>query len=675
MKTSFSIQKAKFPPTRLKLCIISLLLSMMVSCGYVNYNKKLKLALEQAGINRKELEKVINHYSKKPEDSLKLEAACFLIENMPGHFYYINNSSVQYNALLDEAALCKHEDIEVRKNMIKTAWDSIQRVHGYFNFYALPLEKDVQTITADYLISHIDSSIVAWKTPWAKHLSFDDFCRYLLPYRVENEPLENWMNEILCNIPWLADLKYSGISAFEACCLINDSLKNWVAVTSTFDYLPRQPVSDLFFSQTGNCVDISTLTTLVMRTAGLPVASIRCPGGHTWNVLLDQDGILKDFMGTEFNPVTGFGGMYYHRLKVDMMKAYLKTYYKNEEILNLYTETVPKNIPPFFRNPYLEDISSDVLYRRDLNIPIVNGGNNYKNYPRLYLHQLLPKWREGVTISYLNNTGENSVCFETSKRGTYFVSSYNNGSYRYHSHCVTILNNDSLHVWQPNWEKRQYCKIFRKASMSPKMRGFSEKLYGAVIQGSNNRDFSDAHNLGKIGRVVDFLDGDSIKTPNNGFRYYRLLPVDTNSIHIAELQFIENGKINYGKPIGIRNEINIEYAFDDDIRTNFNGASREWIGIDLGKPIKIDSYKVLPRNNFNIIEPGDTYELFVLDTAHISLGVKIATSNYIEYDNIPEGAILYLLNRSRGKEFGHFFIADGRQEWNLMNCIDFIAGW
>jgi hypothetical protein len=666
MKPRFTLQKTKFSRIVLRLCIVSFLFSMIVSCGYINNNKKIESALEQAKTNRQELEKIIAHYKGKPEDSLKLKAAYFLIENMPGHFYYINNSSVQYNALLDEAALCKHKDIEMRKNMIKTAWDSIQRVHGYFNFYALPLEKDVLTITADYLISHIDSSIVAWKTPWAKHLSFDDFCRYLLPYRVENEPLEDWRNEILSKASWLANLKYSGISAFDACGLINDSLKNWVAVASTFDYLPRQTASDLLFSQTGNCVDISTLTTLVMRTAGLPVASIRCPGGHTWNVLLNQDGILQDFMGAEFNPVTGFGGMYYHRLKVDMMKAYLKTYHKNEEILNLYTETVPKNIPPFFRNPYLEDISLDVLYRRDLNIPIVNGGNNYKNYPRLYLHQLLPKWREGVTISYLNNTGENSVCFETSKRGTYFVSSYNNGIYRYHSHCVTILNNDSLHIWQPNWEKRQYCKIFRKASMSPKMRGFSEKLQGAVIQGANNRSFSDAIDLCKINKIFDHLDGDSIAN-SSSFKYYRFIPADTSSIHIAELQLLKNKNILHGKPFGMENATEFENAFDDNIRTNFNGNNGEWIGIEFEKPVRPDFYKVLPRNNFNVIEPGDRYELFVLDTIHTSLGIKVATTNYLEYNNIPDGAILYLLNQSRGEEFDFFFVRNEKQVWNLMD--------
>nr|WP_310648363.1 hypothetical protein [Bacteroides thetaiotaomicron] len=43
----------------------------------------LETALQQAGENRVELEKVLSHYKTDPADSLKYKAACFLIENMP----------------------------------------------------------------------------------------------------------------------------------------------------------------------------------------------------------------------------------------------------------------------------------------------------------------------------------------------------------------------------------------------------------------------------------------------------------------------------------------------------------------------------------------------------------------------------------------------------------------
>ena len=48
----------------------------------------LETALQQAGENRVELEKVLSHYKTDPADSLKYKAACFLIENMPYYTYY-----------------------------------------------------------------------------------------------------------------------------------------------------------------------------------------------------------------------------------------------------------------------------------------------------------------------------------------------------------------------------------------------------------------------------------------------------------------------------------------------------------------------------------------------------------------------------------------------------------
>lgn len=62
---------------------IILLLFTVASCKKGNY--RLDYALDFAGSNRVELLKVLKHYSK---DSLKLEAARFLIENMPRYFSY-----------------------------------------------------------------------------------------------------------------------------------------------------------------------------------------------------------------------------------------------------------------------------------------------------------------------------------------------------------------------------------------------------------------------------------------------------------------------------------------------------------------------------------------------------------------------------------------------------------
>jgi len=47
----------------------------------------------------------------------------------------------------------------------------------------------------------------------------------------------------------------------------------------------------------------------------------------------------------------------------------------------------------------------------------------------------------------------------------------------------------------------------------------------------------------------------------------------------------------------------------------------------------------------------------------ISLGVQTATTNELIYRNIPEGALLWLRNLTRGKEEQVFYVEDGEQKF------------
>ena len=85
---------------RVRMTIIwSLSIVFFVSCESAG-DKRLDFALEQAGKNRIELEKVLNYYQN---DSLKLEAARFLIRNMPGHGGYEDDRLDSVKAMMTTA--------------------------------------------------------------------------------------------------------------------------------------------------------------------------------------------------------------------------------------------------------------------------------------------------------------------------------------------------------------------------------------------------------------------------------------------------------------------------------------------------------------------------------------------------------------------------------------------
>ena len=125
-------------------------------------------ALDSAGPNRPELEKVLAHY-RAPEDSLKFLAACFLIGNMEGHSYVTyslldsTGDEIPFDAL-----------IYTTYDSLERAYESLEKQHGTLDFKKKALTEDVTSITAAFLIENIDYAFKAWQErPWAKWLSFD----------------------------------------------------------------------------------------------------------------------------------------------------------------------------------------------------------------------------------------------------------------------------------------------------------------------------------------------------------------------------------------------------------------------------------------------------------------------------------------------------------------------
>ena len=248
---------------------------------------------QQAGKNRKELEKVLKHYGKDPVDSLKLRAAEFLIVNMPGKY------SEYYDAPWNDVAT------------VKMRWTSVanykQLLLDTYQLGSPIIKSDIEHITAEYLINNIELAFRVWQEmPWGATISFDVFCEEILPYRISTEPLENWRAKALATF---ADV-YSSfredttITAVEACNRVNDRLPRF-RMDKDF---PVQNFTQLMASTRGMCDNFTALTAFAMRGLGIPVTIdftpkwVSLPTGHSWNSVRDSNGVHISFMGTETNP-------------------------------------------------------------------------------------------------------------------------------------------------------------------------------------------------------------------------------------------------------------------------------------------------------------------------------------------------------------------------------------
>ena len=147
-------------------------------------------ALEAAGENRAELQKVLDHFAG---DEKKRTAARFLIANMPGHGYIITRLETAKGETLpfdptDYATL----------NEATARLDELEAKHGSIDFKRDKKIEDVKTMTADYLIRHIENSFKVWEsTPESVRVDFDAFLNFVLPYRGSQEPVEDWLSPLM----------------------------------------------------------------------------------------------------------------------------------------------------------------------------------------------------------------------------------------------------------------------------------------------------------------------------------------------------------------------------------------------------------------------------------------------------------------------------------------------
>jgi len=294
----------------------------------LSYPPDVKAALDSAGSNRGELKDVLSHYSSA-KDSLELQAAFFLIGNMEGHSYVTyalqdtTGKEVSFNVL-------DYNDY----NTLRAEWDTLEAHYGSLDFEKKETVYDLKTITADFLIKQIDYSFKAWREkPWAKNLSFEQFCEYVLPYRGSNEPLENWREFFWEKYKGLEKKMTDPADPIQVAKLINDDVKSWFTFDPRYYYHPTdQGLSEMLKNHLGRCEDMTNVTIYAMRANGLAVTSDYTPfwanagNNHAWNAIVTPDGKVIPFMGAEANP-----GEYH--LWNKLAKVYRKTFDKQKDNL------------------------------------------------------------------------------------------------------------------------------------------------------------------------------------------------------------------------------------------------------------------------------------------------------------------------------------------------------
>lgn len=328
------------------------------------YPPDILAALDSAGTNRAELEKVLTHYAASG-DTLEFLAAYFLIGNMEGH------SFVTYD-LKDTAGNVIEFDplVYPTYDALTASYDTLEKARGTLDFKKKDVTDDLRTITADFLIDHIDYAFRAWRErPWAKNLTFDQFCRYVLPYRGSNEPLENWRPVFWDKYADLPAKMTDSTDPIEAAKSINKDIMTWFGFDPRYYFHPTdQGMTEMMAKGKGRCEDMTNLTIFAMRANGLAVTSDYTPAwadagnNHAWNAILVPGGKVVPFMGAEANP-----GEY--SLANKYAKVYRKMYGKNPDNL-VFQKHKQEKLPGWLAGKNYIDVTADYCKICDVSVTL-----------------------------------------------------------------------------------------------------------------------------------------------------------------------------------------------------------------------------------------------------------------------------------------------------------------
>jgi hypothetical protein len=645
----------------MKIRLFIYVIAAMIVNASCTQPSRLEQTLRLAGKNRMEIEKALLCYSERDSlQYLKRKAMEFLIINMHGKYYLSGRSINEFHTFIDSVYQIK-QDVYYDVSAI---YDQFGK-HSKYQQEQPRICWDIEHIKGDFLSKHIDLAFEAWHRPWARHLNFNEFCEFLLPYRISNEEPELWIPLYYEKFyPLLSDT----ITSVQECCeIINKALmieSPQIAIQSVNKSAIRP--SSLINMKFGLCYDYSVLNVYVMRSLGIPVSIAYIPHwgkgniGHTFNILLDENDNLIDFLG-------GFDLLGYS-LKVSKHHAKIYQFTFGEQAKSLALIHGKEPIPDFFKNPYLIDITGKFpkIGICDIKIPFPNKVSNQF----AYLCVFDPAGWYPVDWSRIS---DKEVVFKNvGKDVVYQLSLFDSSGGCPVGNPFLLDSTENIQYFCPSKEKIDLI-LERKKEISSSLLIYPNLITGGKFQGANTPDFRDAEDLHILNEAPDFKYTTISVSSNKSYQYARYFFPDTAQGNMAEVEFYEKKSPTklQGTVIGDYSTSQYypqngpEKMFDGDALTFFHTFEDKpgWGGLQFDKPVNIDKIRYLIRNDDNGIRKGEIYELLYMNNGcWISMGVKTAIEDdVIIFNDVPKDALYWLRNHSKGKEERPFIYENGKQ--------------
>uniref|UniRef100_UPI003216D4A0 transglutaminase domain-containing protein n=1 Tax=uncultured Draconibacterium sp. TaxID=1573823 RepID=UPI003216D4A0 len=399
--------------------------------------RDLEYVLHLSGSNREELLDVLNYYRLRSEE--KYFAAKYLIGNMLEHYGIQQAVQDSMGNFID----FNFSDFHTGE------YKRLQATLDSLGCHIVQIDKDydLHHITADFLIENIDLAFEVWDYPWCKHLSFEQFCEYILPYRCQSEPISKYRKYFKDKYNWLADSVKNSEDVVEVAALLQKQLQKEIAYSTDIVGLYEGFLSPEMMEEVrvGACESIANYTVLAMRSCGIPITYDhilywgRTNSGHAYNSIISKDGEYI-FSLPDAPPRL-------HVQKPGCTRVWRNTWKFQKDGIWLYASR--NEVPSEFLSRHYKDVTSKYSSTSRLNFK----NKNLKKDELVYLCVFnTGDWR---TIGWSNNVKNEKVQFENvSENLLYAVMSYDDQEFKMIGDPFIFYKEDSLLILKPELTKR-----------------------------------------------------------------------------------------------------------------------------------------------------------------------------------------------------------------------------
>lgn len=654
---------------RNKCFMVILLVAASVICwlSYSSYKESdryvISVCLDSAANNKEEIEKALNHFE---EGSEKHAAMVFVIKNMLYHSSYTDNINSKCRDVL-------------RNNMPdnpRNLWIMISSSKQERPV----LKKDLQTLTAAYLIKNVEEAYAAWKqASWSGEVSMEHFCKYILPYKVADEPVVDWRSVLRSKYSHLV----RGItSQGEAYKVVYEYLEQKFKGGS-INYPYSQDVLMLDMLQMGSC-DLRTLYMVhVMRALGICAVYEYTPAwanygdsSHSWVALVEKTDRINTYFADTINYIDGSYEKTIFRpeelnypYSIDSLKRIAKVYRRTFAINKMACECEEKDVPELFKDKYSEDVTPQYRNITTKNRLAVKSDRG----DRLYLctYQQKKGW---IPVGIANRINSTTVDVgPLIHDNIVVVAKYIDGTVVPISNPFIVSHDKEPECIQPDGLTLETVRLLRKYIFSNRWANRWGELVGTRIETSKTHKFTNVGTCLYEVREIPTEEVTIMFDEDIAYDYLRIMPADKMYPVFAEIDMVDRkGNIIddskyriYAVGKGLTGDsLVVKSLCDEDLMTTFYKRFPFWLGLDVEKcKNDIGGIRFTMWNDMNQILSDNEYELFYFDKEWHSLGKKKAMRNFLEFDNVPSGALLLLRNYTLGKEERIFVYKNGKQVW------------